>query len=180
MEKEEKEVNNDLKKLIKKANQRILRLERLTGEKETFATKQLYDYLSIPTIQAITKTGRIGYRIGYTKMQKMAIEKAVNQFLSSASTATAIKKYQKTQEAKYGKPLSFEHLDILYQAQINYGWIYAYIPSSEFWGDWVPRAKEENWTQSQWVKRLKTRISDTLDEELKAKLQALYNYVMGE
>lgn len=45
---------NELKKLSKTANQRILRLERLTGEKETFAVKQLTDYLS--TTNGLTKS----------------------------------------------------------------------------------------------------------------------------
>ena len=39
---EEQKLYNDLKKLAKRANQRLVRLERLTGEKGTFASKQLY------------------------------------------------------------------------------------------------------------------------------------------
>ena len=37
----EQKLYNDLKKLAKRANQRLVRLERLTGEKGTFASKQL-------------------------------------------------------------------------------------------------------------------------------------------
>ena len=45
---------NLLKKEAKKANQRILRLERLTGQTSTFATKQLYDYLDSEKLNALT------------------------------------------------------------------------------------------------------------------------------
>lgn len=46
---------NQMKKLSKQANQRILRLERYSGTNEPFATKQLADYLSSSTLNLWTK-----------------------------------------------------------------------------------------------------------------------------
>ena len=49
MTKRETELFNEMKKLSKRANQRIVRLERLTNVKEPFAVKQLADKLSADT-----------------------------------------------------------------------------------------------------------------------------------
>lgn len=46
---------NQMKKLSKQANQRILRLERYAETSEPFATKQLADYLSSSTLNLWTK-----------------------------------------------------------------------------------------------------------------------------
>ena len=46
---------NQLKKLSKQANQRILRLERYAQTKEPFAVKQLVDYLSSSKLELWTK-----------------------------------------------------------------------------------------------------------------------------
>lgn len=46
---------NQLKKLSKQANQRILRLERYAQTEEPFAVKQLADYLSSSKLELWTK-----------------------------------------------------------------------------------------------------------------------------
>ena len=53
---EESALYRDVLKLVKRANQRLLRIERLTGAKETFASKQLYDYLDSSVLNAKTKS----------------------------------------------------------------------------------------------------------------------------
>ena len=55
MNSEEKALYSDLQKLVKKANLRIYRLEKLTGKTETFGAKQLADYLSVKEIHALTE-----------------------------------------------------------------------------------------------------------------------------
>ena len=71
----------DLQKLVKRANQRLLRIERETGEKGTFASKQLYDYLGSSELNAISPTGRIRLRKSYNMNQMQAIKKATEQYL---------------------------------------------------------------------------------------------------
>ena len=71
---EERKLYQELRLLVKRANQRILTLERITGQKETFAVKQLIDYLSSRPINAITSKGRISYKSDTTLMQKQAIK----------------------------------------------------------------------------------------------------------
>lgn len=46
---------SEMKKLSKRANQRIVRLERETGLQDSFAIKQLKDYLSSEKVNTWTK-----------------------------------------------------------------------------------------------------------------------------
>ena len=158
MTKEEQKLYNELVKLSKRANQRLLRLERLTGATGTFASKQLYDYLSTNEIQAITKTYRIRVSKKYNLTQLLGIKK----------------EFEKQAEIN----LSYKQVDVLYKSNKSYTWIYEYIPKSEFWGVWVPTAKRENWDVEEFSEQIALRISKEIDEELKADLESLYIYVM--
>ena len=82
----EQKLFNDLKKLAKRANQRLVRLERLTGEKGTFASKQLYDYLDSNELKALSKAGRIRVSKQFNFTQLKAIIKATEQFLESPTS----------------------------------------------------------------------------------------------
>ena len=78
--KEQQELFNELKKLAKRANQRLLRIERLTDQKGTFASKQLYDYLDSSTLQALSEKGRVRVSKAFTTIQMLAIKKATEQY----------------------------------------------------------------------------------------------------
>ena len=89
---EEQELFNKLKKLSKKANQRIVRLEREFG-KDTWATKYLKEKLATEPLQAWTISGRVKANKSMTVTQMKATIKATNEFLnSSISTKRGIKK----------------------------------------------------------------------------------------
>ena len=89
---EEQELFNELKKLSKKANQRIVRLEREFG-KDTWATKYLKEKLATEPLQAWTVSGRVKANKSMTVTQMKATIKATKEFLnSSISTKRGIKK----------------------------------------------------------------------------------------
>ena len=179
MSKEEQILFNELQKLVKKANQRLLRLERLTGEKGTFASKQLYDYLGINELKAITKTNRIRLSKSYNIGQLRAIKKATEKFLQEkTSRVSEVKKLTKEYSTLAGKELSFKQADVLYKSSKNYSWIYEYIPKSEFWGYWVPIVQRENWDLVTFNEQVMLRINTELDDELKRDLESLYYYIM--
>ena len=94
---ENQKLFNELKKLSKRANQRIVRLERLTGVKEGFATKQLADYLSSEQVQGWTKKGRVRVAKSMTETQMIAVIKATKNFLEDVSNSTqkGLKKQKK-------------------------------------------------------------------------------------
>lgn len=89
---EEQELFNELKKLSKRANQRIVRLEREFG-KDTWATKYLKEKLATEPLQAWTISGRVRVNKSMTVTQMKATIKATKEFLnSSISTKKGIKK----------------------------------------------------------------------------------------
>lgn len=89
---EEQELFNELKKLSKRANQRIVRLERRFG-KDTWATKYLKDKLATEPLLAWTRSGRVRVNKSMTITQMTGTIKATKEFLKSGtSTARGIKK----------------------------------------------------------------------------------------
>lgn len=89
---EEQELFSKLKKLSKRANQRIVRLEREFG-KDTWATKYLKEKLATEPLQAWTVSGRVKANKSMTVTQMKATIKATKEFLnSSISTKRGIKK----------------------------------------------------------------------------------------
>ena len=89
---EEQELFNELKKLSKRANQRIVRLERAFG-KDTWATKYLKEKLESEPVQAWTTKGRVRVNKSMTQIQMRATIKATKEFLnSSISTQRGVKK----------------------------------------------------------------------------------------
>ena len=177
---EEAELYRDLRRLVKRANQRLLRAERLTGEKGTFASKQLYDYLGASNLDAVSDKGRIRLKKSYNTNQMRAIKKATEQYLkSSTSTQKGIKRFTKEESERAGSDLSYKEADTMYQARHNWTWILKYMTESEFF-TLVKVAKEEGWSQEKWIEELEQYIDDVTDEDLKFRLQELYNYFVRE
>ena len=112
---EEQELFNELKKLSKRANQRIVRLEREFG-KDTWATKYLKDKLAAEPLQAWTVSGRVKANKTMTVTQMKATIKATREFLnSSISTKRGVKKAKqkaiKTLKTRFSTDIS----DITYE-----------------------------------------------------------------
>ena len=92
LSREEQQLFNELKKLSKRANQRIVRLEREFG-KDTWATKYLKEKLSTEPLKAWTISGRVKVNKSMTPTQMKATIKATKEFLNSnISTKRGIKK----------------------------------------------------------------------------------------
>ena len=181
--KEQQELFNELKTLAKRANQRLLRIERLTDLKGTFASKQLYDYLDSSTLQALSEKGRVRFSKSFSTTQMLAIKKATEQYLEdNTSRVAGVKSLVKEYNQKAGKLISFEHADTLYQTGKNYRWIIGMngLTESEFWGTWAPLAKRGELEKDDWIEQLSLRINVELDEYYKSKLEALYYYVTGD
>lgn len=172
---EEKELYNDLKKLVKRANQRLLRLERLTGEKDSFSAKQLFDYLSSEKLNAVTKTNRIKTE-NFNLEQMEAIKNAVENFLDkdSLSTVSNIKKYKAKVEKAIGTEVSFKDLSTIYKARELWKWAEEQYGSA-FWTDFAPRILDQN--KNEWIKFAKLYSQEGNDIEIKQKLAQIYDYI---
>ena len=117
---EEQELFSELKKLSKRANQRIVRLEREFG-KDTWATKYLKEKLATEPLQAWTVSGRVKLNKSMTVTQMKATIKATKEFLnSSISTKRGIKKAKqkaiKTLKTRFStdvSDISYEEAEVL-------------------------------------------------------------------
>lgn len=175
---------SEMKKLSKRANQRIVRLERETGVQEAFAIKQLADYLSSDKLNAWTEKGRVTAKTSLSAKQMKDVIKATKKFLNQETSRVAgVKAYQKRYEEKTGLKLTKERLNALFQAERNYTWIYEYFGASEktaggiFW-DWEREHKNDDFET--WLDNIRVYLYErTLDEKLYNDLLALYEYAKG-
>ena len=133
MTSEESALFQEVNKLVKRANQRLLRMERATGEKGSYSAKELYDRLSSDTLNAVTSGGRISMKKSYNVNQLRAIKTATEKYLHGISTVPKAKSYAKEVSEKSGVPLDLKGASTIFQLKENYEWIYDYFPGSDFW-----------------------------------------------
>lgn len=133
MTSEESALFQEVNKLVKRANQRLLRMERATGEQGSYSAKELYDRLSSDTLNAVTSGGRISMKKSYNVQQLRAIKTATEKYLNGISTVPKAKKYAKEVSEKSGVPLDLKGASTIFQLKENYEWIYDYFPGSDFW-----------------------------------------------
>jgi len=170
---------SELKKLSKRANQRIVRLERYSEDKEPFAVKQLADYLSSSTLNSWTKTGRVATKRGMSELQMKSIIKAMQRFLNEeTSTVSGAKQYTQRLTKDAGKIIPPKLASSFYQAEQNYKWIYQYMTESEFW-DFARECVSYNISYDLFSEKIKSLIDDVIDESMNIKIQLLYRYIQG-
>lgn len=99
MTQEEKALYTELKTLGKRANQRIVRLEREFG-KDTWATRDLKTMLAVEPLQAWTSKGRVKYNKSMTATQMMATIKEVQKFLAKPTSTRSRSKKSKRKKCK--------------------------------------------------------------------------------
>lgn len=179
---EQQQLFNELKKLSKRANQRIVRLEREFG-KDTWATKKLRDRLEAEPLQAWSKTGRVKVNKSMTTTQMKATIKATQQFLNSkTSTKRGIKQVKKTTIKQLAKSLGTDDEDLTNEeAEALYDMlsddyvtdILKYIPASDFWA-LIEDAKEAGDSQESFISRISDYIEFGNDVDMRNKLIMIY------
>lgn len=179
---EQQKLYNELKKLSKRANQRIVRLEREFG-KDTWATKKLRDRLATEPLQAWTRTGRVKVNKSMTITQMKATIKATQQFLNSkTSRVGGVKQVRKTVIKSIAESLGTEEENLSNEeAEALYDMlsddyvtdILRYIPASEFWA-LIEDAKENGDTEQQFIDRIKDYIEFGNDVDMRNKLIVIY------
>lgn len=133
MTSEESALFQEVNKLVKRANQRLLRMERATGEQGSYSAKELYDRLSSDTLNAVTSGGRISMKKSYNVQQLRAIKTATEKYLNGISTVPKAKSYAKEVSEKSGINIDITRASTIFQLKENYEWIYDYFPGSDFW-----------------------------------------------
>lgn len=199
MTSEESALFQEVNKLVKRANQRLLRMERATGEKGSYSAKELYDRLSSDTLNAVTSGGRISMKKSYNVNQLRAIKTATEKYLHGISTVPKAKKYTKEVSEKSGVPLDLKRASSIFQLRDNYEWIYEYYKGSDFWAEYGNPVIKKEMNQPTFLDSIFKDIkqyqgelakmqeegedvetdilSNLTDEDLKKKIMDLYIYV---
>lgn len=187
---EQKELYEELKKLAKRANQRIVRLEREFG-KDKWAVKNLRDRLDTQKLNAWTKTGRIKYNKSMSITELRAVTKATKQFLNSqTSTKRGIQQVRKKQIESLRislstdeKEFTFEEAETFYRLFEDTDYTFFIrkydIPASAF-NDLIQEAKEYNNTFDDFLENLEIYITIGNDKELLTRAQAIYEKYVKE
>ncbi len=188
--KEQNLLRQELNKLSKRANQRILEIERLTKRKSPqFAVKELADLLS--TTKGLTK--RKGKSIRASQYKKSMTEtdvigsiKALRNFLDKERTPTStirgIKAYTKKISEETGKKVTFAMASKLFQAQKQWTWIFEYVNESDFWNYYNLVFKPQKPTYLQFIEDLEGGLWNgdiPIDEDLREDLKSVYTYLRG-
>lgn len=186
---EQKKLYEDLKKLAKRANQRIVRLEREFG-KDRWAVKNLRDRLDTQKLNAWTKKGRIKYNKSMNITELRAVTKATKQFLESqTSTKRGIKEVRKKQIEGIRRTMSFDDKVFSYeQAEALYRlfddtdytfFVPKYIGASAF-NSLIEISKENNDSFDIFKENIEIYITIGNDIELLTRVKAIYEKYVKE
>ena len=177
----------ELAKDVKKANQRIQKLQGRYGE-SSWAINQLYEKIDNKNINGVsTLTGNIKINKNMSEVQLKAISTATTKFLESqTSTLRGVKKaignMQDAIKSNYSdmnKQLSDKDAEILYsflESKETRGTVER-IGASDTWTRAI-RAKDENLSKDQFVDLFKNAKVDINDEDIKRDLETIYNKYM--
>ena len=180
---------NNLVKDVRKANQRIQKIQARYGE-NSWAITDLYNKLDNKQINAIsTLSGSIKINKAMSDIQLKAIEKAVKNFLSpetKTSTLRGIKKVIKTTKISLQQTLS-DRNNIISESDIEklyklvedktYRDMTEKMNASTVWARLV-QAKEQNKTENQFINLFKNS-SDIKDSSVREYLSEIYNKYMN-
>ena len=182
--------NESLQKLIKRANQRIVRIEQRYG-KDRWAVKSLKANLDNDLLNAWTKKGRI--RIPKTASEddkekiKLITEKFMKKEMSSLKDISIIE--ARTKEAIRNKTtlkekpneelvdLSNEDVELIYDAldDENIDWLMNETRlASDVWV-FIGEVKDKRETKDQFIDRVSLYINKTNDKEVKEKLEKIFS-----
>lgn len=165
-----------MKKLAKRANQRLVRLERAVDFKP-WAVKNLEKRLE--RAGALTTGGRIKYNKSMSISDMKKVIKASEYFLNSkTSTVGGLKKRAKEVKKNFSKKLdvSMEEADNLYQLfeVESTNEILKYLNPSELFA-LIEEAKEKNLNEDEFIDLFKKYVEFTEDNTLREAVINLYN-----
>lgn len=183
---------------IKPSNQQFNKVIRLTGRvnkrineininfgKESWATKKLLSRLDVKGIDVV-RGGKIKIPKNMSNQKLKLVESALNKFLDmKTSSVKGIKETIKKQQKNIRTALSDENIKITpKEAETLYRFFedkdfnmicqILNIDPSDLWNV-LAQAKEENWSENTFGKRLLTFAEDGSDEDMKIAIRNIYN-----
>ena len=180
-------LEKETRKLVNKANARLDSLQR-RYKSGTWASKKLANRLSTNKMKMWSK-GKIKMGSNLTKTQMVGLNKAINQFLASAtSTKKGIKSArEKTIESLQGtlsteeKEMSYEDAESFYEmfGDNDFNYIRDYVPASTLQAC-IEDAIEEGDSENSFIKRLEDYSDVSFNDlDLRDRAKRLYDkYVL--
>ena len=179
LEKTKNELFNELKRLAKRANQRIVRLERFTGRQNAWAVANLHNRLDTEKLNAWTPKGRIKYNKSMNITELRAVIKATKNFLNSAtSTKRGIEEVRQKQIKGLGLSLDIKEKDAeffyrLFEDTDYTFFVPKYITASAM-NDLIQESIEYRYNVDRYLEALEIYITIGNDTEMRARAIALY------
>ena len=175
--------DDSLQKLIKKANQRIVRIEKQYG-KDKWAVKRLKSNLDNKLLNAWTKKGRIRVPKNASEDDlekiKLITEKFLKSDLSSLkgikSRESDIKNTIRDKAVRNEIDLTNDEVETIYESlsDDNMNWLMDETRlGSDVW-IFMAEAKDKRENKNQFTERLLNYVSKTNDEDAKLKLESIY------
>lgn len=182
MTKEQSELYNQLLKEVKKANQRLVRIEQVFG-RNTWASKKLMQKLDSEKLNAWTSSGRIRLNKKMSVIELTAIQKATQNFLNSqTSRIKGIKDVRKKQIEQLQKrfnveeiELTFEDAEKFYEMQGDdaYNYFRKFFKASELEAI-IQESIIERDSEDDFIIRIKRIMSESNDLDFKINAIKLY------
>ena len=170
----------DLYKMIRKANNRLARLERYSGKSISWAGKKLQAKIDNDKIGAWTTNDMIQISKDMSDLQLQRVKRATEEFLGSkASTITGVKEIARKTKKSLGLNLSVskDEVESLYQMlsddTFKYIKEHSNAESSEVWA-LVEETKERRLSSTTFLKRMYEIAEVQPDTEMTDHINALY------
>lgn len=179
-----KQLQNDVKRLAKRVNQRLLRIER-TVKTETLAVENLRNRLDSDYVKGWTKSGRVRFNKSLSYWQLQGIKKASEEFLNKdISTIKGLKKQLEEYRNEYnvGEDFGYEDLYNIVKTELDlYAWITRYLAPSQF-DNITSYASEHNYSYEKYLDALIITAQGKLvnDLDTQERIRKLYEkYVIS-
>lgn len=175
------ELINKLRLEIKRANQRLVRLERQFG-KGTWGAGRLEAKLNTDRLQAWTEKGRVRTQVSKMSLLDLQIlDRAVNDFLSNKMTSTVKGVKQRISKLKQGIEREFEiESDVAeeiysYFDDDNFKYLLRYYEKPSDFINEIMEAKEKNESLEEFEDRIKKIVNYSNNSYLRDKVISVYN-----
>ena len=167
---------------VKRANQRLVRLERKYGV-NTWASKKLQNRLNTDLVDSWTESGRIKLNKSMSITQLKAVAKATKMFLNSkTSTVGGVKQTIKNTKLglkkiiENGENIPDDEIETIYDLMSDdyLRELSDYIPPSDL-AVLLQESREKSDNEEDFTKRISNYIELGNDNDLKSKLTMIYN-----
>ena len=177
------DISKDLRLLIKQANQRIVRIEKLYG-KDRWAVKDLKANLDNKMLDAWTQKGRVRIPKNATSDDIEKIENITRKFVNQKTSSIRAIKFRESEiksnirdkSGRAGIDLDNEDVEVLYRALIDddIKWLSSETRlGSDVWV-FLAEARQKKEDKEHFMNRISEYITTTNEVDVRRRLERIY------